>query len=319
MRRALADTDFERFVHEHARLSRQAQQSGDYTTLTSAYYAVMGPFMQRAYGPHWHFFPPQHRGQSLGRAIAAGHEQLAQRLPLARGRRCLDVGSGAGGWMRYLAKRTGAHVSGVSLGREEVEIASRLHRQAGLGARCATVCADARRMPFRSDTFDGGTALYALKYFVDLESALGEIARVLKPGARFLSYNIVRTPQYDANSPRDTELVRRLEYSTGMPTLPSAAEMITAAEGSGLVCVENGELSGAAPWYHYFEANRVVPWLVDSRSSRYLVQALETLHALPRGFAHFKHEFVDITIRSLVAAGRHGIITGTNVLVFEKT
>jgi ubiquinone/menaquinone biosynthesis C-methylase UbiE len=54
-------------------------------------------------------------------------------------------------------------------------------------------------MPFEDGTFDCGYAIYSLKYFPDLEPVFKEITRVLKPGGRFVVYDLVKTSSYDEN------------------------------------------------------------------------------------------------------------------------
>ena len=311
-------TELDRFVDEHARLYADAERTGDHGAVTAAYYAVMTELIERSYGPNWHFCPPQHPGQPMAEAISAGHERLSARLPLADGHTLLDVGSGAGGFMRYLAKRKAAEFVGVSIGKEEVVTANRLHAAAGLADRCRTLCADARTLPFADSTFDAASSIYALKYFSDLRPVFREVSRVLKPGALFLSYNIVVSDAIDRHDPRHADPIRLFEYSTGMPRLPTASEMIDAAEQSGMACVESTELTGTAPWYHYFEANPVLPLLLGSKATNTVVRAFETMRVLPKGCARFQETFVDGTVMSLLRAGRSGALNGSNILVFEK-
>jgi acetylornithine/succinyldiaminopimelate/putrescine aminotransferase/cyclopropane fatty-acyl-phospholipid synthase-like methyltransferase len=315
---AFRRTDLVEFADEHARLYAEAERTGDYTAVTAAYYAVMSDLIDRSFGPNWHFCPPQHKGQGMGGAIAAGHDQLAARLGLKAGERGIDVGSGVGGWMRYAAKRTGADFIGVSIGREEVDAANRRHLRAGLQERCKTVCGDARDMSFDSNSFDGGSAIYALKYFAELKSVFHEIERVLKPGSLFVTYNIVRTANLDSHDPSGAKAVQRFEYATGMPKLPTADEMIGAAEACGMSCVENTELVGTGPWYHYFEANPLLPILIGSRTTKSALRVLENARVLPRGCARFQEIFFDGTVLGLLHGGRGGLISGSNILVFRK-
>jgi demethylmenaquinone methyltransferase/2-methoxy-6-polyprenyl-1,4-benzoquinol methylase len=49
--------------------------------------------------------------------------------------------------------------------------------------RVRLVEATAAKLPFEDATFDGLTAAYLLRYLDDLPAGLGELARVLRPGA----------------------------------------------------------------------------------------------------------------------------------------
>ena len=58
-------------------------------------------------------------------------EAFANKLPFKRGDRLLDVGCGLGGPARYFAHRFGAHVTGVDLTPEYIEVAIELSRRTG--------------------------------------------------------------------------------------------------------------------------------------------------------------------------------------------
>ncbi len=53
---------------------------------------------------------------------------------------------------------------------------------------------DVMAMSFASDTFDGATMGFSLRNVVDLDAALREIRRVLRPGARFVSLDVSKAP-----------------------------------------------------------------------------------------------------------------------------
>ena len=57
---------------------------------------------------------------------------------------------------------------------------------AGKSARVAPTTADALRLPFADAAFDGATVGFGVRNLMDLDAGLREVARVLKPGARFI-------------------------------------------------------------------------------------------------------------------------------------
>lgn len=100
------------------------------------------------------------------------------------GQRVLDAGSGAGYMLRLLALR-GARMVAVENARRFHEIA--LAHQAREPLEIEFHHASISAMPFLEDaSFDAVVANYVLMDVRDYEDAIAEIARVLKPGGRFV-------------------------------------------------------------------------------------------------------------------------------------
>jgi ubiquinone/menaquinone biosynthesis C-methylase UbiE len=105
---------------------------------------------------------------------------LGDLLPPIAGLRFLDVACGTGRWMTYLRQR-GAHVFGVDVCAEMLAEAQRKPL-----ARGRSVVGDATRLPFRSGAVDTVLCSFAVGYLADLQSAVAEMARVARPGARVI-------------------------------------------------------------------------------------------------------------------------------------
>lgn len=102
-------------------------------------------------------------------------------LPDVRGLTALDVGCGTGRYLRELESR-GALAFGMDLSTSMLE---RARSQSGRLTR-----ADLRALPFDAMTIDLAICGLALGDVAQLELALGEIARVLRPGGRAI-YSVV--------------------------------------------------------------------------------------------------------------------------------
>jgi demethylmenaquinone methyltransferase/2-methoxy-6-polyprenyl-1,4-benzoquinol methylase len=99
-------------------------------------------------------------------------------LGLTRGQKVLDVGAGTGVSTEELA-RSGAFAVGADLSVGML--------RAGRSVRDVPLLAgDALRLPFADATFDAVTISFALRNVVDTEAALGELARVTRPGGRLV-------------------------------------------------------------------------------------------------------------------------------------
>lgn len=117
---------------------------------------------------------------SLDRRWRAGG---ARTLRLSPGDLVLDVCCGTGDFLAPLeglgARTVGADFSPAMLG----EAARKGHGR--------LVVADALALPFGDAAFDGATVGWGLRNVADLPLALAEIARVLKPGARFAALDMM--------------------------------------------------------------------------------------------------------------------------------
>ena len=252
----------------------------------------MSDVIETYYGEGWHFCPPDHTGQSRADATASMYDKVSDLLRLQPGDRALDLGCGVGGMLRYVAQRTGNPVSGITLGENEVEEANRLIGTAGLQDLCEVVQGDSQAMPFESSTFQAVYAVYALKYYPDLDRVFREIHRVLKPGGRFVAYCLCKSKNYDESEAAHRQLLSDFQYSTAMPPLHTVQGMIEAAADIGLTCVGDEDISvGELNWYSYWVRNPLLPWLVNSRLVYGLARTAEAVRILPRGFARFNDTF----------------------------
>ena len=93
-------------------------------------------------------------------------------------RRVLEVGGGPGEAAERIAA-AGAHVEAVDISERMVE----LTRERGISARVG----DVQELPFEDESFDAALAAWMLYHVPDVERALAELARVLRPGGRLVA------------------------------------------------------------------------------------------------------------------------------------
>lgn len=100
-----------------------------------------------------------------------------------RGVDVLEVGSGRGGGCAYLARYRGPRsVTGVDLSRAAVALCRRHRRAPGL----TFVQADALELPFPDGAFDVVVNVESSHCYPSVETFLGEVHRVLRPGGCLL-------------------------------------------------------------------------------------------------------------------------------------
>jgi ubiquinone/menaquinone biosynthesis C-methylase UbiE len=117
---------------------------------------------------------------------------FAAQLKLRPGMHLLDVGCGLGGASRYFATEHGCRVTGIDLTDEYVRVAEALSRRVGLGGQVAYRQASALALPFTGGAFDGAYMLHVGMNIADKSKLFSEIRRVLKPGAVFGIYDVMR-------------------------------------------------------------------------------------------------------------------------------
>jgi len=96
----------------------------------------------------------------------------------------IDVGVGGSGYTVIEAARAGSPAVGCDLSLEGLVRASRLARAAGVADRTLWVCCTAERLPFASSAFASALAIAVIEHVPDDDTALSEIARVLRPAGR---------------------------------------------------------------------------------------------------------------------------------------
>jgi len=133
---------------------------------------------------------------------------LQELLPVTGREDLLDLGTGTG----RILELFGPHIrsgEGVDLSREMLAIARAALDRAGL-TNCTLRQSDLNQLPFRDQSFDIITIHQVLHYLDRPEHAIGEAARVLRPGGRIL---IADFAPHDLEELRNEHEHRRLGFS----------------------------------------------------------------------------------------------------------
>src|SRR6201999_4456056 len=105
----------------------------------------------------------------------------------------LDVGCGVGGPARYFASAHGVRVTGIDLTEEFVIAAISLTKLVQLEDKASFEQGSALAMPFQKESFDAAYMFHVGMNIADKNALFQDVARVLKPGARFSIYDLLRT------------------------------------------------------------------------------------------------------------------------------
>jgi len=116
------------------------------------------------------------------------HKWLDQRcMP---GKKLLDFACGNGENGVYAAT-AGAECTGIDISPEGVSNANKNAEKFGVSEHCQFVTMDGENMTFKDNTFDLAVEYGALHH-VELDKALSELARVLKPGGEMICVEALR-------------------------------------------------------------------------------------------------------------------------------
>jgi len=146
---------------------------------------------RRANGPDWDRYADEYQathGGFLGDAgFVWGPEGLseddARVLGEVMGKDVLEVGSGAGQCSRWVRLHGGRCV-GLDLSTRQLQHSRRLDEETGLAV--PSVLGTATALPFGDRSFDVVFCSFgALQFVADIDVAVAEAARVLRPGGRF--------------------------------------------------------------------------------------------------------------------------------------
>ena len=105
----------------------------------------------------------------------------------------LDVGSGVGGPARFLAATYGCRVVGIDLSQSFVDAANYLTERTGQTEQVSFQTASALDQPFDEGRFDAVLLQHVAMNIADRDRLYREIRRVMKPGGRFATFDVVST------------------------------------------------------------------------------------------------------------------------------
>jgi ubiquinone/menaquinone biosynthesis C-methylase UbiE len=124
-------------------------------------------------------------------------ENFLSQLDFSKQNHLLDVGCGLGGASRYVANKYNNSVTGIDLTDEYIKTGNVLSAWLKLDKHVNLHQGSALSMPFDNELFDGAFMLHVGMNIEDKALLFKEIFRVLKPGASFGVYDVMRNNDGD--------------------------------------------------------------------------------------------------------------------------
>jgi ubiquinone/menaquinone biosynthesis C-methylase UbiE len=154
---------------------------------------------------HWHQrvfeSEPDHEDAS-----SPWYRLVREQIGPVKDLRILEVACGRAGFVRELA-RAGAQVTGCDFSMTALRVGQAKIRPMNGTARAALIQGDAQSLPFASESFDVVVSCETIEHVPDVRSALREMWRVARPGAKLF----LTTPNY-ANLMGLYELYARVRH-----------------------------------------------------------------------------------------------------------
>jgi demethylmenaquinone methyltransferase/2-methoxy-6-polyprenyl-1,4-benzoquinol methylase len=126
----------------------------------------------------------------LNRVMSMGIDQSWRRktvaaMELPAGARVLDLATGTGDLALMIARlHPDARVVGSDPSSRMLEVGIQKVERVGLADRVSLELGDAQALPYEDDAFDGCCIAFGIRNVPDRSAALGEMARVTRPGGR---------------------------------------------------------------------------------------------------------------------------------------
>jgi ubiquinone/menaquinone biosynthesis C-methylase UbiE len=127
--------------------------------------------------------------------------EIVDSLGITADSHVLDLGSGLGGSARTLVELTGCTVTGVDLTPEFCEVATALSEWTGLSDRTRFQVGDATATDLPEAAADAAMTVHIAMNIADKPALYAEAFRLLRPGGRFVVYDVLQGEGGDVRYP----------------------------------------------------------------------------------------------------------------------
>jgi ubiquinone/menaquinone biosynthesis C-methylase UbiE len=173
--------------------------------------------------------------EKLSRNMSFVNHRLIADARLRPGQRVLDLGCGTGYPAILAGQAVGAHgsVVGLDLSEEMLTVARRKANAMGL-SNMEFHAEDAATLPFEAASFDAVVSRFCLMFLPDIPHTVGEISRVLKPGA-YLAAAVWSLPEKNPYIRIPMDVIKKfVELPAPAPDQPGIFRLAREGDLSGI-------------------------------------------------------------------------------------
>lgn len=167
-------------------------------------------------------------------------------LGASAGERILDLGCGPGFYVAELLERVGPEgsVAGVDTSKPMLALAA---QRVGQSDNAELLEAAAGELPFPDASFDAAVSVQVLEYVEDVDQALAELHRVLRPGGRVVLWDVDWTTvsMHSADEARMQRVLAAWDRHLVHRSLPRTLSRRLSAAGFADVSLTGHSFSGA--------------------------------------------------------------------------
>ena len=165
-------------------------------------------------------------------------DEALEVLQLQPGSRVLDVGSGIGGPARYIAAKTGAHVTALELQPDLHEVARDLTARCGLSSRVEHVCGNILDGAV-AESYDAIISFLCFLHIPEREKLFAACRAALK------SEGVMYIEDFGKSRPLSADEAKALSVKVQCAVLPCRAEYETHLVAAGFPDVNMSDVTGA--------------------------------------------------------------------------
>ncbi len=227
------------------------------------HYDELDAIYRRLWGEHVHHGLWTTGRESPSEAVEALVDTVGDRLRLAPGEACVDIGCGYGATARRLAATRGVRVTGMTLSGEQAAYAAD-HPAAGVEIRVR----DWLDNGLPDTSADAAWAIESSEHMVDKPAFFAEAHRVLRPGGRFVV--CAWLAETDARGWRVRHLLEPICREGRLPSMGTREEYAAMAEAAGFRVVGFEDVSARVARTWSICIRRLARSIVTDRDTRRL-------------------------------------------------